>query len=516
MFRTPRTLRNPCTIACFVMLPVGWLASEAQQPPAWRADLGADVKRMTLTVTGAVLVETNTGLAAFAADSGTRLWSRAEASDITLIPEASLAVARVGNGLRVIDVTTGGDRWDFANLPISDPVRFVPLASRGELLVYGPTSASRMTMLSVGLDSGTVRWRQDSLLEPRLRDGKPFELSQHAAPINVGDSSILLDADEAGLLNLRLSDGAVLWRVPDSVIDLDRVSHLRVVDGTIYVARDRTLLAIDAANGAVRWKGQRELPNAIQMVTFAPSAAGLVVGGAFTHTGWSTEPRVFLDLVDPATGASRWPKVVEIRGRSPFFVRGDTIFQPVSKGFRALEVASGKAVTDALIPALGGGEEPVVIEPLDDGDFVLVSAQNLLRVTPDGQVKYHRYLKAPGASMFAKVAAVTTAVAVTAVTRANAGSTGGYYFVPTGLPMSAMQARYHATVNANRYAYIYTGQTVEGGSGFDLVRFDKVTGAEKGRVRLGDRKPQYVVEPVSGTVVTVVGRELIATRYPPS
>ena len=502
-------------IVCFVVLAAGARTAGAQQP-AWRANIGADVKRLSLTVMGAVLVQTDQGVTAFAADSGTRLWSRPDLIEVAAIGDMPLGVGRSGNGLRLIDLTTGADRWDFAKLGMANPTGYVSVPSRGELLVYGPTAASPMTMLSAELDSGAVRWRQDSLLDPSRREAKPFALSQHAAPVLVGDSSILLDADEAGLLNVRLADGAVLWRLPESAIDLDKVSHVRVADGTIYVVRERTLFAVDPTSGAVRWKSQRELPYPMQPLTLAPSSSGLVVGGAFMHTGWSTEPRIYLDLIDPSTGASRWAKNIEIRGRSPFLLRGDTIFQAVTKGFRAFEAASGKVLSEGQFPELGGGEEPLLIEPLDDGDFVLISAQNLLRVAPDGQVKYHRYLKAPGSSMLAKVAAVTAAVAVTAVTRANAGSTGGYYLIPTGLPLDVLQARYHATANANRYAYIYTGQTLEGGDGFDLVRFDKASGTEKGRVRLADRRPTYIVEPVSGTVVSVVGKELVAYRYPPS
>ena len=468
-----------------------------QQPAVWRAEVGEDVKHLSVTAAGAVLVQSKAGLAAFAADSGTRLWSRAEASDVSVIGDLPMAVARAGNSLRVIDLATGTDRWDFAKLGLSEPVRFVSLPWRRELLVYGPSAAGRLTMLSVMLDSGVVRWRQDTLLEARLRQGKPLALSQHVAPAVVGDTAILLDADEAGLLDVRLSDGAVLWRLPDAAIDLDRVSHLQVVDGTIYIVRQQTLVAADPATGAIKWKSQRNLPapaDALEM-----SSAGLVAGGSFMHSGWTTEPRVFVDVIDPATGASRWAKAIEIRGHSPFVVRGDTIFQPVTKGFRAFEPASGKALTDATLPELGGGEEPLLVEPVEGGDLVLLSAQNLLRVAPDGQVKYHRYLRAPGMSRLAKVAAITASVAVTAA---------------TGMVSYVHPVRYHATASVDRYAYIYTDQLIDGSGGFDLVRFDKVSGSEKGRVRMSERRPTYVVEPTSGTVVTVVGRELVAYRYP--
>jgi outer membrane protein assembly factor BamB len=366
-----------------------------------------------------------------------------------------------------------------------------------------------MTMLGVGIDSGTVRWRQDSLLGPEVNDAKPFDLSQHVMPALLGDSAIVLDADEAGLIAVRLADGAVLWRVPDSVIDLDKASSpLSVLDGTLYVGRQRTLFAIDTKTGALRWKSPREFPGFVQRV--AQSTAGLVVGGTFLHTGWTSEPRVFVDVVDPANGSSRWTKAVEIRGVSPFAVRGDTIFQAVSHGFRAMEPSSGKMLVEVDALEFGGNEEPLIVDPMENGDFMLVSAQNLMRVEPTGRVKYHRYLKAPGASKLAKLAAVTATVAIGALT----GMSSGVYYVPTGLATAVLTARFSSTVNANKYAYIYTGQILEGDGGFDLVRFDKADGSEKGRVRLTDRSPTYVIEPETGTVATIVGRELVAYRYP--
>jgi hypothetical protein len=253
----------------------------------------------------------------------------------------------------------------------------------------------------------------------------------------------------------------------------------------------------------LRWKRTQDFPGKAEHL--APSSVGIVVGAPFLHVGWSNEPRVFLDLVDPATGASKWAKPIEIKGVSPFIVRGDTIFQPVHGGFRAFEAASGKTLSESDVPALGGSEEPLAIESLANGDFVLVSPQNLLAVDPSGRTKYHRYLKAPGSSLLTKVAAVSFSVALTAA---------------SGMPAVFYPAQHHATRDENQYAYIYTGQLLETsadssrGGGFDLVRLDKRDGKEKGRVRLADRTPRYIVDPFTGFVITMNGHELMAYRFP--
>jgi len=43
--------------------------------------------------------------------------------------------------------------------------------------------------------------------------------------------------DKAGLLKIRLTDGSRLWRIPDSLVDLDKLTaRLMVVDRTLFVA----------------------------------------------------------------------------------------------------------------------------------------------------------------------------------------------------------------------------------------------------------------------------------------
>jgi len=509
-----RALRH-LAVTLLLAGPVG-----AQQAEVWRASLGSGFKRMVVTPTGSVLVESDSGLAAYDPVSGSQQWSRLDASEYAIIEGTSLAVARVGQEQRVIDLMTGTDQWRFSTLPLPNIKGYVALPAQGLLLVIGPTPSSGATVLGVRLDSGTVMWRQDSLFVGLISDPKRAVLANRVPPLFDTDTTLILDTDEAGLLKLRLTDGSRLWSIPDSLVDLDKLTApLTLGGGTIFVAYDKKLAAFDAATGALRWNRHDKSPGPIQQLAVTPE--GVVVGGAWMPM--SKKPRTFIDFFDLATGESRWRTAPQVHGASPFLVRNDTVFSPVNKGFRALVLATGKPLVEASLPDFGGGEEATTIETMDDGDLLLISAQNLMRLDPAGNVRYSRYLKAPGASFLAKFGSIALTVAASQIPIASTEHGNlqvNTYLDPSGMAVSAFMARYHATVNANKFAYIFTSELSapdsgqERAGGFDLVRVDKADGKDTGRIRLFDRTPDYVLDPVSGTIVVGIDRELIAYRYP--
>src|SRR4051794_26653789 len=168
-------------------------ASARAQLPVWRADLNDDIQGMTVSTAGALIVQTKSTVSALSADSGKTLWSRSDISSLGVLPGSPFARARVRDAQRIIDLASGKDRWDMASLSLADPMRSVVLPERGLILVYGPSAKSRMTLLGVSLDSGVVRWRQDSLLPPSVN--KLQEIAGHASGVMVGDTAVVLDVD---------------------------------------------------------------------------------------------------------------------------------------------------------------------------------------------------------------------------------------------------------------------------------------------------------------------------------
>ena len=63
-----------------------------------------------------------------------------------------------------------------------------------------------------------------------------------------------------------------------------------------------------------------------------------------------------------------------------------------------------------------GDEEPQEVFELD-GNLVLMSTQNAMSITPDGELRYHEYFKAPGMSFWQKVGSVALTTAMTAASQ---------------------------------------------------------------------------------------------------
>ena len=68
---------------------------------------------------------------------------------------------------------------------------------------------------------------------------------------------------------------------------------------------------------------------------------------------------------------------------------------------------------------------------------------------------------------------------------------------------------------AGYYRYVYTEQPLGDRGGFSLVKLDIRNGEEVGRVWIGDRRPGYLVDPISGFVfVKENDKAIFALKFP--
>jgi outer membrane protein assembly factor BamB len=168
----------------------------------------------------------------------------------------------------------------------------------------------------------------------------------------------------------------------------------------------------------------------------------------------------------------------------------------------------------------GGDKEagPSSVE-LVDGGYLFTDAQNLVMLETDGSVRFKKYWEAPGLSMAAKIAlrvgqaaAIAMAAGAAAQSGRNRGPYGGetYYSkmyaqqaaqfaVIAGMAGKATKQKFSATVSKGNIRMILT-RVGEGGQGKSsgIVKVDKRTGEELGSLLLGDKKPVYDYDPVSG------------------
>lgn len=168
----------------------------------------------------------------------------------------------------------------------------------------------------------------------------------------------------------------------------------------------------------------------------------------------------------------------------------------------------------------GEGGAPSSIE-LVDGGYLISDDQNLVMLETDGSVRFKKYWEAPGLSMAAKIAlrvgqAAAIAMAASAAVESSRHKSpygGDTYYSKmyaqqaedfaaiAGMAGAATKQKFSATVTKGNVRMILT-RVGEGGQGKSsgLMKVDKRTGEELGTLLLGDKKPIYDYDPVSGQV----------------
>jgi hypothetical protein len=127
-----------------------------------------------------------------------------------------------------------------------------------------------------------------------------------------------------------------------------------------------------------------------------------------------------------------------------------------------------------------------------------------------GKLAYSVYLKAPGASFLAKLAVVAAAAAATGAGAAMAGP-GGFYSIYT--PNSAVFQKFKSSTSAKNYMYIFMEEAGTDPARFALVRLDKSTGKDTGRLKFTDRSPAFRLDRETGAVVVADGSTLVGLRF---
>jgi hypothetical protein len=225
----------------------------------------------------------------------------------------------------------------------------------------------------------------------------------------------------------------------------------------------------------------------------------------------------FIDLLDPATGASKWAQPFkDLDEATTFDVSGDQLYIAADGVLFAIQIESG-AVRQVAGFQFKGNEMPTTLEVVD-GNYLLASSQNLLLLDTEGAVKYHAFYAAPGASGWAKLASTAAVVAANAASAASAysraqatGSSQEYTLITSNPTLSR---RFKASAGAMNYRSILTNVELEGRKGPGLVKVEKATGKEAARVVLGDKTPEYEMDPIDGRVFFLKSeKEIVCYRF---
>lgn len=409
-------------------------------------------------------------------ETGSTIWDSADTftyvSDFLYVAERNellLAGGTVVNRGRLAAVSgsDGGLLWQRA-IYFLDRFKFIGVPDDARVLAYGKTNDAQRALVSLSLEDGTEHWRLEGFLRNDARNSKTLVLRDT-------DETAILYVTKDGPFRVRLDSGDVLWRASPRYND-PPYSAPMVLDGELlFVPNGKMIDALSVDDGSRVWQTVKQF-NA-QPVDLSMHSRGLLVRARS------------LDLLDPESGRSLWKERTESLA-GPVHIDEDAAYIAEQKRLSSVDLATGRVTR--LAEYNFRKEAPARIEETE-GSFVLMSRQNLLRVDRAGETAYHVYLKAPGASGWMKGLAFATAVA----SGAASGSSGLSFFVA---PSGVFGARYGATFELPNSYFMYTEMPVDGRKGFSLVRIDKASGEETGRLWLDQRSPKYTIDYVTETV----------------
>ena len=515
-----RWLRIPIALAC------GWVifatTADAQTTPAWTERLPADVEAFSFAPTGAVLVQLKTGLFAAEPETGAHVWSRPGVRAYSLVAGTPFAIFTTAAGMTVAGVESGKDRWSFASLGFSSIKGMVHLPAVDLLLVYGVTPQSAHTLIACRYGSGERVWTQTTLYADPALASKASKVEYRTWMLD-GESSVVLDPSHDGLIRLDLKTGQPIWRLPEPALvskgsPLEMVAVGRVMLG-FYDSGDR-VLGISLDEGKVLWTRKERFPTPVFQVASTP--AGTLIRGAFavSNGGAATSWRPYLTLIDPETGATKWMLQKDaFKGRSAFLLEENTLLEAAPEAIVSYDAATGAELNTVKMTEFSGNEYPALLDRDEDGGLLVWSSQNLRKFDRSGALVYSLYLKAPGSSFLAKLGSIALAVAMSAaVGAATSAIVPGAPYYPVYMPEigSPLTARFKATTNARRYMYMFTEEPGGEEARFALVRIDKFTGKDTGRIRFNERAPSFRLDWPTGAVVVEHDGTLAGYRFPPT
>lgn len=484
-----------------------------QTSPAWQFTSPDTIGAVQVTPFGTLAVQTGHGVVVLDIATGQTVWSRDDARAFDVIERSPYGVLSTDSSLELIDFETGRVRWSFGQLGLTW-LRYIAQPDHGLILVYGGAEAAGLAVGALDIASGTLRWIQPDLFgAPHFAEHRDdIRLSAGPPILWDSDTTMVLSPNYGGPIKLDARTGTLLWRI-DTLANQkppdprDRSGAPLAGEGRIFVPYGKRLLAVESETGRVIWNHHDKYNGLITQMELTPH--GLLIRGRPDHDDPVSAP--FLDLVDPATGASRWNSPLKhLDYATPFTVIGDSVLVVAKGTFWAVGLESG--TPNSLMKLhLDGGDAAYALEVVAGG-FLIASAQNMLLLDSLRREQYRVYYPAVGASLLAKLASTVLIVGLDVASVASAGKTG---YAPMITNNPVLSARYRASRLAESSHFLFTSQKDDPGhNGFSFVRIDRSNGHETGRVWVTERHPHYVLDPASGTLFLLSGKgQVQALRF---
>ncbi|TDQ17583.1 putative pyrroloquinoline-quinone binding quinoprotein [Algoriphagus boseongensis] len=423
---------------------------------------------------------------------------------------------------KLYNIESGGLAWE------SDEVssKFLPVITPdNNLLFIGEKTAAK-----INAKTGQPMWKFE--VAEKKNNFEAFD-----ANIHLTEGYFYQKKGNQGVVSaVSLSDGKVIWEKPLASKD---APVLTAENFGVIVADEKNFTLMEAETGNTKWTAKK--------------LSGIVVDLGKDYGIAVGEKDKYLTVLDKNTGEEKWSQ--KIKGIRIDQLTGAGIMYMDEEGSVGLFGFDGKPVWDGkdmikgpVLRAkpsldqeifysdekvyhvnLATGQKKVIINKVEfneketpdnleftGSNFVLSSSQNMMGFDANGNVLYQDHWASPKISLAGRIAMRTMQVAMVAMASAAAyqqGLTQGSAFAPSSISKQygtqreffedmsgafgqVANQRFKATKHRGVYSFILT----DVGEGVGLVKVDKISGKEVGKIVLNDKEPVFDSDPENGMI----------------
>jgi outer membrane protein assembly factor BamB len=405
------------------------------------------------------------------------------------------------------------------------------ITENGDMILAGKTKIARLDG-----KTGKTKWEYNT--PSKKETFESFDLS-----LDLTTGYFFEKRNNNGyLVAVNMQNGGKLWEVE---MKLKVIPSMTATGYGVVVIDDGKFTLYDLANGKPKWSVKKIDGNVVDLGTngIAVTSKGKQLKLLNKETGetiWDekisgiaidqicatgimyTDDKGRLGLIN-YDGNKVWDKkgmlsVPSLRYRAFF----DKELMLIDGTLYEVNLLKGdyKVLVAGLSKMFQGDESPEQIM-LIEGGYLITSSNNMIMLETDGKVRWQQYWKAPGLSMAAKIALRAVQAAATyaaARSSVSSGMSRSPYGAETaqskayaqqadawnavaGMAGAMAQQKFKATLSKGDIVMVLS-LVGEGGqkNASGLVKVDRRTGSELGRLLLSDKEPMYDYDAITGQI----------------
>ncbi len=432
------------------------------------------------------------------------------------------------NEICMIDVEQGTTIWAKDTLAFLSCVGFSLLPRGDALLLTIRDEENDFWKMAVDIASGDVIWENrdffgDKKPKTFISPGADKMIDGNQPPLYDTDSTMITIYQKNELRKWNLLTGEMIWQS-----DLMTKNVPLVTEGItpIMLSPDRTeiwvpckkgLQTVATSDGSIKWNEMVKLPGLVTQLI--PTETELFIIGGPNLEGKGGRP--FITCVNRATGAREWKddfKKLKPLKTSPVLLEGDSLIVYSDKKIFTVALADGSYHEAAKDLKFEGKETPKYFGKRD-GNYILISGQNMMMLDPSYNIIYHSYYKAPGTSFLLKALAFTASVAISTVSAMYfsvpiySGGGNTWYVFPTfyfGHP------KYGHSTSTEDYMFVLSKVDDQSGGksqeDWGIKKISKANGRVDAQVMLGEKNPEYDISPTNNAIMYLSKENTVAFR----